>query len=464
MPGPTVDIGNSLVVFIDPQAASSFSTPATGYPVAADAVRVLAGVSTSGPTGFSMYEDKRGTATKIGVISEKSEAALALEFYSYLTTAGTAPDWGDLLLSGGWQVVTGTSTTETTSGSTTTVLTVTSAAGLSENGCVEVNGELRRITNVNVAATPDEITVTPALSVAPTAGDAITAGITYYPKDARADAQDAITAWAGNNRSLERFVGFLPSTLNLTMGGTGAGKVTINGPARERRLLYSTTLSAGIDNAVTTVPVTDGTACPSDASATNPYYFQFGSVTGEVIKVIAVSGNNWTVDTRGAFAHGGAAASHLQDAEVFPAVPTGTYAGLPVAATSGDIIINAENFNMDEVSVDVDMGLVLREDEHGDAQKIAGFVLGMRSASISASGSSYYDSTGVRFQETFNRTAVQFFAQQGGTSGNVLAVECPTIRFATPDIDRGADEVQISLNGEAEGSSSKEDEIYIMVA
>lgn len=465
MPGPNVDIGNDLVVFVDPQAANSFGTPAADYPVAADAVRVLAGVQTSGATNFSMYEDKRGTATKQGVICEKKEASLQLEMYAYTTTAGTAPDWGDLLLSGGWQATTGTGTTVSGSGSTTTVVDVVDASGLAVGGCVEISGELRRITATDTVSTPDNITVTPALTAAPADTTTVTAGITYYPKDARADAQDALTAWAGNNRSLERFVGFVPATFNLTMGGAGAARWSINGPARSRSALWSTTLSGGIDAAVTTVAVTNGTACPADASATNPYYFQFGDVSGEVIKVIAVSGNNWTVGTRGVYAHGGAAASHSNGDEVFPAIPTGTYAGTPVPACSGDIIINADDaMQLDSVSLDCDMGIVPREDEAFDAQKLAGYVLGMRSIRVTGAGSSYYDHSGVRMQETFNRTAVQFFAQQNATSGSIIAIECPTVRLESSDIDRGADEVQFTLTGEAEGTTEKEDEVYIMVA
>jgi hypothetical protein len=458
MPGPVVDIGNNLVAFIDPQ--TSFKTAATDYPEAADALRVLAGCKGAGRTGFSFYEDKRGTATKLGIVKEKREASCDLEFYLYLTTAGTKPDWTDILESGGWQAITGVSTTVSGGGATTTVIPVASAAGFTAGGCVEISGEVRRITLVNTVPAPDEITVSPPLSTAPADGAAVTAGVSYKPKDARATSQDAITAWIGNNRSTERFIGWLPSSLSLSLGGAGAARATVTGPARRRDFLGATKLNGGINNSTTTIVVDDGTACPSDAATTLPFYF---TIDSEVIKVIAVSGNTWTTDTRGVYAHGGAAASHLDDAEVYPAVPTGTYAGTPVAATSGQVIINSETMALDTVSLDCDMGLVLREDEFGDDFKIAGFVLGQRSIKVQASGSSYYDSSAVRIEETFNRTAVQFFAQQGSASGAIVAIELPTVRLESPDIDRGADEVQFSFSGEANGTTS-EDEVYIMVA
>jgi hypothetical protein len=462
MPGPNVDVGTALAVFIDGQAANALDTPATDYPVAADAVRALPGVTTSGPAAFSFYEDKRDTSTKQGVISEKREASLALECYAYMTTVGTAPDWWDLLLYGGWQQQTGpAATTVTGVTSTTTVIALTTAAGITVKGCAEISGELRRITAVDAAGAPNTITVTPALSSAPVATTIVSFGITAYPKDARADDQDALTGWAGNNRSMERFVGWVIDTLNLSMGGTGAAKITASGPARERNLLYSTALSAGINDAVTTIPVDDGTACPADASATNPFYFEVGT---EVLKIIAVSGNNWTSDTRGVYAHGGAAAAHLEDAEVFPAVPTGTYAGTPAPATSGQIILNGDDMQLGEVSLACEMGVVPREGQHGDKWAFSGYVLGMRSIKPSGNGSSFYDEAGVRMQEATNRTAIQFFAQQGGSSGAIIAFECPTVRLDFADYARGEDEVQIAMGGEAEGTSAGEDEIYIMVA
>jgi len=456
MPGPTVDIGRELVGFIDPQTA--FKTPAGLFPVAADALRLI-GANCGGRPMLSFFEDKRGTSTKVGKIDEKEEANLSLDFYAYVTTAGTAPDWWDILLYGGFQETTGVSTTVSGSGSTVSRVDVTSSAGFTVGGCVEISGEVRRITAIDSVGT--DIDVTPDLSTAPADTTAVTAGLSAKPDDSRADTPDAMTVWIGNNRSLERFVGWSPDSFSLQNPGTGAAKWSISGPARERRVLYSTTLNdaGGIDAVVTSITVTSGTACPSDVSATNPYFFEIGT---EVIKVIAVSGTTWTLDTRGARAHGGANASHNDGVEIFPAVPTGTYAGSPVPATSGDIIFDAVDLSMDSANLDCGMAIIPQEDEFGDAKKMAGYVCDMRSIKPSAEGSSYYDTTMARMQDAFDRASVQLFAQRGDTSGAIVAWECPTCRIEQADLDRGADEVQVTLTGEAEGT--EEDEVYIMVA
>jgi hypothetical protein len=459
MPGPSVDIGRDLVCFVDPQTA--FKTPAGFFPVAADALRLL-GASTTGKPVFSAYEDKRGTGTAQGIVQEKSDASLTLDFYAYTPSAGTAPDWWDILLYGGWQQQAGPAATEVKGAtSTTTVIALDTAAGITVGGCCEISGELRRITVVDAVSNPNTITVTPALSSIPAEDTVVTFGIAAYPKDARATTPDALTVWVGNNRSLERFTGWAPATMSLQNPGTGAAKWSVTGPARERRLLYSTNLTAGINDAVTTIPVEDGTACPADASATNPYYFTIGT---EVLEIIAVSGNNWTCSARGVYAHGGAAASHSSADEVFPAIPTGTYSGSPVACTSGQIIANGDDMDMDDASLECDMGILPREDEYGDKQKMAGYVCGARVIKPSCAGSSYYDQAGVRVQEASNRTAIQLFAQRGGTSGAIIAWEAPAARLEMSDYDRSADEVQISLAGQAFGTSAKQDEVYIMVA
>lgn len=76
-----------------------------------------------------------------------------------------------------------TGTVITGSGSTTTVLDVTSAADISVGDLVMVSGEVRLVTAVNTAATPDNITVTPALSGIPAAAVVVYTGVTFKTSD-----------------------------------------------------------------------------------------------------------------------------------------------------------------------------------------------------------------------------------------------------------------------------------------
>lgn len=74
-------------------------------------------------------------------------------------------------------------TTVSGSGSTTTVVDVTSAASLQEGDYVMINGEVRRVTAVDTASTPDNITVSPALSSAPSDTTEVFVGEITTPYD-----------------------------------------------------------------------------------------------------------------------------------------------------------------------------------------------------------------------------------------------------------------------------------------
>ena len=461
---PNTEIGSRLILFVDPQAASSFGTIATDSPVAADAVRAL-DASFNGKSPFKMKDDMRGTSTKAGKIDQKRTAEWSADIVAYISgAAGTAPDWADLVLNQ-MQAITGTGSVIEGATSTTTVLAITSAAGLAVNGCVMVNGEIRRVTVIDVSATPDTITVTPALSDVPTAGDAVTAGITYQPDDDAANTQAALTLWAFNNRTAERMIGGIAKTWSLSMGGSDEARMTFGGPARRADRLVAVRLTAGIDNAVTTIPVDDGRCVPSDVSVASPVYLMLDL---EVLKVTGVTANDLTVAARGAYLTGGAAASHLDDAILYPYQPTPTLTDSPIASTAGDIIVDGVELQMTDFSVEYDSGIVVREGEHGDKYNLAGYAPaqgtsgGGRAVSFTANGFLYADTTQHRLLEAHAREAVQVFCQQGDTAGAALAVEFPGVRMEEPDIQRGSEQITVSLAGMAE-SATAEAEFFLMV-
>lgn len=80
-----------------------------------------------------------------------------------------------------------TSTTVSGSGSTTTVIDVASAAGVKKGDIVLINGQVRFVTAVNTAATPDNITLNAPLSGAPAASDAVKFGHAYRPATTTSD-------------------------------------------------------------------------------------------------------------------------------------------------------------------------------------------------------------------------------------------------------------------------------------
>jgi hypothetical protein len=217
--------------------------------------------------------------------------------------------------------------------------------------------------------------------------------------------------------------------------------------------------TGGISDSDVTFTVADGTVLPADASSDLPFYYQ---MEDEVLKIIGVSGNTVTVDTRGVYATGGAKAAHADGVEFYPYQPAGSYAGTPIPATSGQLVVEGSAFQAGTISVDFDGGIIYREGVHGDAYSVDGYVGGRRSVTATLDGWSFYDSTIVQALNARARTAVSVHCQQGVAEGGILAVELPTFQFEEPDMDRGGDEVTVSMTGQARGTAA-ETEIYLMV-
>ena len=69
------------------------------------------------------------------------------------------------------------------SGSSTTVVDVVSAAGFAAGDYIMVGGEVRKITATDTASTPDNVTVSPALSAAPENGTNVFGSEKFVPYD-----------------------------------------------------------------------------------------------------------------------------------------------------------------------------------------------------------------------------------------------------------------------------------------
>jgi hypothetical protein len=467
MTGPSTDIGRDLVLFADPQ--TTFKTAAADYPVAADAVRVIT-ASVNGKSPFAMFADKRGTSTALGIIDQKRTSEFSLECYAYVADRGTAPDWADLLTSGGWQLVSNRGGTDTsmTGGGSTTVIHVTGSGGFVVGDAVIFetgNGtgafEIRRVTELN-AGGANRLSVTPALLNAPTAGATVKGAIMYKPKDAKDTVPDALTLWAMNNNSADRVIGGVIGSQSISMGGDEAARITFSGTGRQDNRMVQTTLATGgpdLNASDVVFTVSDGLAIPSDATGTTPYYFQIDS---EVFKVINVSGNSVTVDARASYLGGAVPATHTNGSLMYPYRPTGSYAGTPIPATSGQLLVGGDAFEAGTISIEVDQGIIYRENVHGDAYVVDGYVGGMRNVTATLDGWSFYNSTMIGAMAGRSRMAVGVLAQQGEAEGGILGVELPTFQFEEPDMDRGGDEVTVSLTGQARGTAA-ETEIYLMV-
>jgi len=464
MTGPSTDIGRDLAVFVDPQTSFD-SAASSNLPAAADAVRVIT-ASVNGKSPFALFEDKRGSSTAFGVINQKRTAEWSLECYASVTTRGTAPDWIDLITSGGWQLQSDRSATTTTvSGGDTDEVQVASSSGFVVGDAVIIetgNGtgayEIRRLTAIDDGGA-NRISVSPDLQNTPASGANVKGALMYKPYDDRDTTPAALTVWAFNNNSADRAIGGVVGSNSFTLGGDEAARVTFSGTARQDNRMGQTALNGGIGDGVTDIDIDSGVVIPSDASSTIPYYYQ---IDDEVIKVIGVAANVITVATRGVFGTGGAAAAHLTGALVFPYQPAGTYAGTPVPATSGQLIVEGSAFEAGTISVEVDQGIIYRENVHGSAYVVDGYVGGKRAVTATLEGWSFYDSTMIQALNARDRTSVSVLAQQGEAESAILAIELPTFYIEEPDMDRGGDEVTVSLSGQAVGSAA-ETEVYLMI-
>ena len=468
MTGPSTDIGRDLVVFVDPQ--TSFKTAATDIPVDADAVRVIT-ASVNGKSPFAMFEDKRGSSTPFGVIDQKRTAEWSLECYAYVTTRGTAPDWADLLTSGGWQLGSNRSAFNTTiTGGTTTVpafTSVTSGATLAEGDAVLIetgNGtgayEIRRVTNISTL----NVTVTPALQNTPAAGARVYGAIIYKPKDAKDTTPDANTIWAFNNNSADRAIGSVVGSNSFTMGGDEAARISFSGTARQDDRLVATTLATPLLTGGTTgvgITVTTNVAYAEGLESMEWTFSDGGTTEPETFLVTNVSGTSWTI-TRAQEGTVDPGTTWPAGTRISPYQPAGIYAGTPLPAPSGQLVVEGSAFQAGSISVEVDQGIIYRENVHGDAYVVDGYVGGKRAVTATLDGWSFFDSTLLQALNARSRTSVSVLAQQGEAEGGIFAIEMPTFKFEEPDMDRGGDEVTVSMTGQAIGTTA-ETEIYLMI-
>ncbi|MFZ8925859.1 MAG: hypothetical protein ACO3CU_03745, partial [Candidatus Nanopelagicales bacterium] len=157
----------------------------------------------------------------------------------------------------------------------------------------------------------------------------------------------------------------------------------------------------------------------------------------------------------------GSAHSHSSGALIEPYQPDGTYLGSPVPATGGhcylaDVLSEVETFGLD-----VDNGIIPREDVHGRSFKMSDYIQGMRTVTSRSESYSRYTPEMHIVRDAIQRGAVEVFAQQGEATGSIVAVECPAVYIEVPDFTFDENEVRLSFNGEARGTT--EDEFFIML-
>jgi hypothetical protein len=368
-----------------------------------------------------------------------------------------------LLTCGGFTATTGTDTTISGTSSTTTRVDVTDATTGSVGGCITVAGETRYITAVDTTSTPNNFTVDPPLNTAPTtAGVAVVSGIAYKPNSDSDTTPSSATLWLSNNAHMLRIQGAFATAFTVSLGGTEAGRLqmTVTGKSFDYR--GTSTLTSGIDNSTTTVPVANAHLVPADVSASNPYYFTIsaGLAVEEFVQVTAKSGSDLTVVRA---SPSGSASAHDSGATIEPYVPVPTYAGSPVPSTGGDTIIDSVTTRASASSFAVDLGRMPEENVHGSQWVVDGYSNGMRTITATYEAFSDNATTGMEVQSTYDRNSAVVFTQQGEATGAVICAYAPAIYLEVPEFAFSPEDMKWSMTGEANTSTvGADDELTLL--
>jgi len=186
------------------------------------------------------------------------------------------------------------------------------------------NTYYRAIVSISGEAGADkDVTISPALPTAPSAGDAITGGINY---SVGADIKP-LSICADLENGMEFAHGALPNTFAVEFSGAGDVMIEASGPVREGGFTYVDQVgTGGIDDSATTLPIKN-----------NVKNFSVGSyiqVESEVMLVTALDEGNSQVTVVRAQASTSAAA-HAADIAINAYVPTPTIVGEPLAGSVG---------------------------------------------------------------------------------------------------------------------------------
>ena len=484
MAGPKVDIGRDLVAFVAKQATFTLADAAgESYPEEADAIRVI-GASAGGTVPFNPREDKFATATAVPGIQLKRTAEGSME--GYVMPSGTrtaAPDIDEMLTASGWEKVDRTATSATVSGAGSSAASVdlNSVSGFAVGDAVIVETasgsgqyEMRRITVVNTGGV--SITVQPPLTFTPATGANVKGAIGYKPSDARDNAEDSLCLWLANNNSADRVGSWTPGSFSVTMGGDDAAKFSISGTGKSHDRLFQTELAAQLVTSGSSVDITVNDGLASAGDLINTYWtFNDGATAAETVKLTAIVGTTWTV-SRAQLGTSDPGTTWAAGTKLVPYRPTGTYAGNPLPATSGSVVVapfgstTATSLQCNNTSLDCGFGLGYREDVMGTSHKVAGYVQTTREVTATLSGWTLYEENMRPAMQAFQVEAVSGASSQqvsaaavcGSYEGTMFGWVAPAIRVTDLSLDRGSEEVTLDISGRCEGTSSGEDEILLM--
>lgn len=371
------------VVLIQTQGANAFQTPVE-LPLATHAMEVIE-IEYELDAPNTRRKGQNGTMSKGGNVEGMRSGTFRLVFeISPSGSVATEMDPHILFLTGIFDdaPLTPTATTVSGAGSTQVIVDVTDASGITAGdvvGFTDSNGGVwgRRVTAVDTASTPDNVTVDPPLHFIPADTAAVTASKTYALSNTAEDT--AFTMWKKFTHGMVRLAGCVANSYKWTWGNDpDAPTIEVSGWFREYAQGRPTTLDGGIDNSQTTMAV-NGTDWKGITNGAILLIEAEGANTDEVVYVdadptsatINIERNK---DAAGASAHGTGAVVSCYE-------PTPTLSSNVVSPKSVYVYIHMHDADTPSTvlvsesgTAEITGGVSPRERSHGDAWKIHGYV------------------------------------------------------------------------------------------
>lgn len=250
-------VGLYDAVFVNPKGSMSGSE-VTDYD-GDDALGVTKASATPGDTYSISDERGPGFGRSKRITQERMNSSWSLEGdVPVAGSAAGASDLKDLLVSAGFLTRTAANSTTVSGGSsTTTQVDVSDASGYTANrSVVEIAGEVRLVTGVDTAATPDHIDVSPPLSNAPSDTTAVT-GVDSYVLNNTAPEPVGMTGHFYGGGGLYGAVlrSMVMGKLSLEAGNEGALRYMVEGIAKSISTFTYTTADGSYGDTATTIGV-----------------------------------------------------------------------------------------------------------------------------------------------------------------------------------------------------------------
>lgn len=349
--------------------------------------------------------------------------------------------------------------TTVASSPTTTSATLTSGSGIAVGDVIRftASGKVARLVSVSGA----DVTWEPALATAPSTSDAVTVGPTYK---LAADFTKSFSLYRYMHHTLEAFPGCWVNQLGIKFGLQTELEFTASGGGGGLygRIGASKVADNPLTNVATTLNVTTGEGRLFDVQDL-PFY---ALIESEVVKVTAQATDALTI-TRAQKST--SAVQHAQDTEVYPWVPSPTFAGAAISGVNGFMYFNAQDgvqrqFKIQSLEVQLTNGLDGRwstgaDTAYGVKRKDAVRV-------VQVNCTAYF----TRLEANLLRDAahrgekVGVVAWAGSSSGAVAAMVLPRVIFDAvpiPDLPEG-DEGMVTLSGRGYASGFSSDDALVI--